>query len=524
MKKKILSIIVIVISFLLMYGSITIGENTIESAQDRVVALKFAEPAPIEEMPDMENPEAAEETIEEEKTNSYNKKELAIIITSSVVFTASFILVIYATMVLFGGIKRINSFRVAFTYALLVITLSEIIIITTIKKTDNTYLNGKSYEVKVLKKEQALHVINKETEELDKIYESIKQNESVLKITDEATYNGTNINITKTSGKNTQDEEVNNVLLATNSSKVTLKDSNIISNNKESSAIYATKMNTIVDLDNVNITTTKDDSKGIVTKENSELTIQNSTITTTGNKSELFYSGSTITSENINAITNSNIATIFQANNLTINNSILETNLLEEQKGLFIITSTEEEYSEYTNAQIFLERNTIKANNNSPYFNTTPLFYVENTNSKINITKNNITYGKETLLKVVTNNKFNPKTTTLTMTDTIIRGNILVDSNSEAKINLNNVIYTGSINSNDESQSVDVVLDRTSIWSLTNHSYINKIQVQKNTNVADYIYSNGYNIYYNAQNNEELHSRVIYLPGGGRLIPVNKAS
>ena len=108
MKKKILSIIVIVISFLLMYGSITTIENTITSAQDRVVDLKFQETEIVEEMPEGENPEGETAEVEEE-TNSYNKKELAIIITSSVILSASFILIIYATMVFFGGIKNINS-------------------------------------------------------------------------------------------------------------------------------------------------------------------------------------------------------------------------------------------------------------------------------------------------------------------------------------------------------------------------------------------------------------------------------
>ena len=524
MKKKILSIVAIVISFLLMYGSITTMENTIASAQDRVVELKFQETEIVEEMPEGENPEGETAEVEEE-TNSYNKKELAIIITSSVILSASFILIIYATMVFFGGIKNINSFKVAFTYALLVIILSEAILLTTINYSDKNYLNGKSFEIKALKKEQAFHVINKETEELNKVYEGLKQNESVLKITDEATYIGTNLDITKKSGKLTsKKEEVNNCVLATNSSKVTIQDSNITSNNKDSSAIYATKINTIVELTNVNITTTKDNSKGIVTKDNSELTIKDSTINTTGKSSELVSSSSNIAADNITGTTNTNIATIFQANKITLNNSFLETNLLEDKKGLFTISSIEEEYSDYTNAQLFLENNTIKVNNTSEYFKTTPLLYVENTNSKINLDKNKITYGNEILLSVITSNKYRPKTTTLTITDTIIKGNILVDTNSEARINLNNVTYTGTVNGNNESQSVDVILDKTSMWYVTGHSYINKLQFQRNTSPTNYIYSYGYNIYYNASNNPELNNRTIYLPGGGRLIPVNKAS
>ena len=135
-----------------------------------------------------------------------------------------------------------------------------------------------------------------------------------------------------------------------------------------------------------------------------------------------------------------------------------------------------------------------------------------------------ITYGNEILLSVITSNKYRPKTTTLTITDTTIKGNILVDTNSEARINLNNVIYTGTVNGNNESQSVDVILDKTSKWYVTGHSYINKLQFQRNTSPTNYIYSYGYNIYYNASNNPELNNRTIYLPGGGRLIPVNKAS
>ena len=525
MKKKILSIIAIVISFLLMYGSITINQNTNTSAQERLVELKFTETEITEEIPEEGMPEGEGEEVTEEETNSYTKQELAIIITTSVIFASSFFMVIYATMVLFGGIKNINTFRVTFSYALLVIVASEIIIITTINETDKNFINGKSFEVEALKRENANHVINAETKEKNKTYESTSKNETVLKITDEAIYEGTNLDITKTSGKLTNKEAgLNNVVLITNASQATIKNSTITSTNKDSSGIYITKLNSTAELNNVNITTTKDNSKGIITKEDSELTINNSTITTNGLSSELLLSSSKITVDNLTGNTNSNIATIHQANNLTINNSLLESNLLENVKGIFTITSDKEEYSDYTNAQLFLEYNTIKINDKSKYFIETPLFYVKNTNAKINLNKNNITYGKGILLNVETSTKYRPKTTTLTMTDTIIKGNILVDANSEAKINLNNVVYTGTINGANESQSVDIVLDKTSKWNVTGHSYINKIQVQKNTSVSNYIYSNGYNIYYNATNNEELKGRTISLPGGGRLIPVNKAS
>lgn len=527
MKKKVISIIIIFLSFILMYSSITTNELTIKNSQERVVNEKFAPKEEIvEEDPTGEGEEAAA-TAEIDESNSFNSRELATIIISSVVFAISFITIIYGTMVIFNGIKNISSLKVAISYTILVIIFAEAIIISTIIKTDQSFLNGKYFEIEALKREQALYVINKPTEEKNKSLQSTEANETVLKITDEATYTADHLDLTKISGETDNEDNlkngVNNVLLATNASQATITNSTITSKNISSSAIYATELNTILNLDNIQLKTHNDKSKALIAMNKSEINIKNSNIETIGKESELFYSSGTINAENITANTSSSIAKILNTNNLLIKKSTINSNLNTKQDGLFNIIS-EETTSTYETASLTIEESDITLDEKSFEYKETPLFFVNNTDSQINLTKNNIKYSNNILLKVISSENSGLKNTVFTSSDNTLRGNILVDKYSKARINFNNTIYTGSINHTNESNNVTVTIDKTSYWNLTGHSYIDTITFQNQNNIRRYINSNGYNIYCNAENNSWLGNRIIILPGGGKLIPINQAS
>ena len=528
MKKKIISIIIIILSFVLMYSSITTNELTIKNAQERVVNEKFEPKEEIVEEETMGEGEEATATEEIDESNSFNSKELATLIISSVVFAISFISVIYSTMVIFNGIQNISSLKVAISYTILVIIFAEVIIISTIIKTDQSFLNGKYFEIEALKREQALYVINKPTEEKNKSLQSTESNETVLKITDEATYTADNLDLTKISGKITDNEDnlkngVNNVLLATNASQATITNSTITSKNISSSAIYATELNTTLNLYNIEIKTHNDKSKALIAMNKSEINIKNSNIETIGEESELFYSSGTINAENITANTSSSIAKILNTNNLLIKKSTINSKLNKKQNGLFNITS-EETTSTYETASLTIEESDITLDEKSFEYKETPLFFVNNTDSQINLTNNNIKYSNNILLKIISSENSGLKNTVFTSSDNTLRGNIFVDKYSKARINFNNTIYTGSINHTNESNNVTVTIDKTSYWNLTGHSYIDTITFQNQNNIRRYINSNGYNIYCNAENNSWLGNRTITLPGGGKLIPINRAS
>ena len=116
------------------------------------------------------------------------------------------------------------------------------------------------------------------------------------------------------------------------------------------------------------------------------------------------------------------------------------------------------------------------------------------------------------------------KSTVFTITESNIKGNILADKNSGGRININRSTYTGAINPTNESKNIVVTLDKYSTWNLTGDSYIDTITFQNQRNIRKYINSNGYNIYCSVEGNEWLEGKTLALAGGGKLIPINKAS
>ena len=90
---------------------------------------------------------------------------------------------------------------------------------------------------------------------------------------------------------------------------------------------------------------------------------------------------------------------------------------------------------------------------------------------------------------------------------------------------MNNTKFKGQINKNNVSKNIDVTFDTNSSWTLTGNSYVNTLTVTKKDlkNIRKYIKSNGYNVYYNAYNNEWLEGKVVKLSGGGKLIPIFKS-
>ena len=120
MKKKIICLIIILISLLVMCTSISINETTIKNTRDRILEELYTEEEPvIEEQQEEQAPteeELAEgetgEVIEEDKTNSYNNKELVTIIISTTLFVVAFVTIIFTTMTLFNAIKLPPSVKV----------------------------------------------------------------------------------------------------------------------------------------------------------------------------------------------------------------------------------------------------------------------------------------------------------------------------------------------------------------------------------------------------------------------------
>lgn len=572
MKKR--QIILIIICLALLGLTISTNYITTNLAQERVIKEQEQKDLEIgtysesysDEIPLMEEGAVAgANTEKEEETNKYNTSELSIIISSSIIFT---LVIFYLIITKFGKYSlnsQINTTKkLIYTCTLLVLACS-IIPTSFVIATDKKILN--SYDTKsITEKSMAVIEVTK-NENVSNLREISKEdNKSVIQVSNKAKYNATNLELTKESGKSTDFDSstlygLNSTFIAKEGSEIFLEDSKLSSSISYSSAFFATGLETTATLNNVELSTDKDNSSAlnasseakidisnseIKTKgnnsdaiktldANSLININDSTITTEGQNSTLLYSKGKIEALNIKGTSNSYLAIIEDRNSLELTNANLITNgqdkTINEYLGAFLIYSQESASASnnYTSAKLDIIDSIIEINKDSSWYDKTPLFYLTNTEANINITNTTLNYGSDILLKAVANSEYgdigdNAASVTLTATDQELTGEIIVDSNSKVRLNLNNSTYEGKINVDNLSANVDVTFDYDSRWELTGDSYINILQITKTDylrkNVRKYIRSNGYNVYYNSANNEWLEGRTYNLQGGGKLIPL----
>lgn len=572
MKKR--QIILIIICLALLGLTISTNYITTNLAQERVIKEQEQKDLEIgtysesysEEIPLMEEGAVAgANTEKEEETNKYNTSELSIIISSSIIFT---LVIFYLIITKFGKYSlnsQINTTKkLIYTCTLLVLACS-IIPTSFVIATDKKILN--SYDTKsITEKSMAVIEVTK-NENVSNLREISKEdNKSVIQVSNKAKYNATNLELTKESGKSTDFDSstlygLNSTFIAKEGSEIFLEDSKLSSSISYSSAFFATGLETTATLNNVELSTDKDNSSALNASSEAKIDISNSEIKTKGNNSDaiktldanslinindstiitegqnstLLYSKGKIEALNIKGTSNSYLAIIEDRNSLELTNANLITNgqdkTINEYLGAFLIYSQESASASnnYTSAKLDIIDSIIEINKDSSWYDKTPLFYLTNTEANINITNTTLNYGSDILLKAVANNEYgdigdNAASVTLTATDQELTGEIIVDSNSKVRLNLNNSTYEGKINVDNLSANVDVTFDYDSRWELTGDSYINILQITKTDylrkNVRKYIRSNGYNVYYNSANNEWLEGRTYNLQGGGKLIPL----
>ena len=566
MKKR--QIILIIICLALLGLTISTNYITTNLAQERVIKEQEQKDLEIgtysesysEEMPLMEEGAVAgANTEKEEETNKYNTSELSIIIFSSIIFTLVIFYLIITKFDKYSLNSQINTTKkLIYTCTLLVLACS-IIPTSFVIATDKKILN--SYDTKsITEKSMAVIEVTK-NENVSNLREISKEdNKSVIQVSNKAKYNATNLELTKESGKSTDFDSstlygLNSTFIAKEGSEIFLEDSKLSSSISYSSAFFATGLETTATLNNVELSTDKDNSSALNASSEAKIDISNSEIKTKGNNSDaiktldanslinindstiitegqnstLLYSKGKIEALNIKGTSNSYLAIIEDRNSLELTNANLITNgqdkTINEYLGAFLIYSQESASASnnYTSAKLDIIDSIIEINKDSSWYDKTPLFYLTNTEANINITNTTLNYGSDILLKAVANNEYgdigdNAASVTLTATDQELTGEIIVDSNSKVRLNLNNSTYEGKINVDNLSANVDVTFDYDSRWELTGDSYINILQITKTDylrkNVRKYIRSNGYNVYYNSANNEWLEGRTYNLQGG----------
>lgn len=567
MKKKKFHFIFLIASLLLIVGCITINQNTTSYAKERIITE--LNNTPIEELQNIETPEEITEgeTVVEEETNSYKLTELAIIIITTIIIIACILNIIITKLGTRSLIESLSTPKSLIYYSFFLIILSSIIPAYSIIKTDANVLNGSETKARN-EKSIAIVEIEEDKENKDLKEESNNNDTSVIQVSNGATYTATNLELSKISGTSTDIESsmyygLNSAFIVKDNSNVILNNSSITTKSDYSTAFFATGMSTTATLTNVSLSTENKNSNGlsisesssinaskvnIITKgeqsaalktitNNSEIIIDDSTLITEGSNSPIFEIKGKVEATNILATsTNSNIAVLENSSSLSIIESELTTasyNIDEKLSSVFFLykSNSKTASNDSGSSDLTIKDSKITVNKDSNVYKIAPIFYITNTSSVINITNTDIDYGSNTLIKVSKNEKYgdtedNGGEVNFTATDQKLKGNIVVDEISSIRFNLNNSSYKGQINGNNESKNVHVTLDKKAEWTLTGDSYLNTLTIQNGRidRLARYIKSNGYNIYYNTENNEWLNGRTIRLYGGGKLIPVTYES
>jgi hypothetical protein len=252
------------------------------------------------------------------------------------------------------------------------------------------------------------------------------------------------------------------------------------------------------------------------------ITVKGVNISTSGPDSPGIYSTGTISvSDATISATGSEAAVIEGPNSIVLSNTSLTTSK-ENKWGILMYQSMSGGATGATST--FTQTNGNLSNTAS----TGPLFYVTNANGIINLNAVNVKVISGTLLKAAAGKwgikGSNGGTAKLTANRQTLRGSLIADKYSSITLTLqNNSILTGSINNANTAGIIELTLDATSKWNVTEDSYINTLSDASGIsgNSIINIYGNGFNVYYNPglPENKYLDRKIYKLNGGGYLAP-----
>ena len=562
MKQKIFTITFILISLLLIIGSITLNINTIKHSKENIIErkssehIKFATQETLNEY----SSGSSSENSQKEQTNSFSKSELIIIIITTTISIIGIINLLITRLGTISIIAALNTTKKLIYYSIIIVLIPSIFSTYIIVTCDNKLLNTSETKSRN-NKSIAVIEITKDGKKDNIKEESLNDDTSVIQVLSGANYSIINSDLYKKAGKSSDKEAsiyygLNSAILIKNKSVVELKNNKIITDADYSSGIFATDPTTTVNIDNIIINTLQKHSSGLVASDGSIIEINNSHIKTlkesspalktictsseiiandtelftNGNNSPLIHSSGKLTATNITgSADSSNILYFDSITSVIINDSKLSTSLFAEHNGAIELFTNISKYERalYKNASLTIENSELSITKDSPNYKTSPMFYITNIDANININNTKLNYGSNILFNITSNSKYgdiedNSASVVFTSNDQELKGDIIIDEKSSIYINLNNTNYKGKINNNNSSKKVNVVLDKTAKWELTGDSYLTQLTIHngKISRLKNQIDSNGYNIYYDIDQNEWLNRETIKLPGGGKLIPM----
>lgn len=394
----------------------------------------------------------------------------------------------------------------------------------------------------------------------NKTLSATSSDESAIVVNDGGSLNATGLTISKSGdSSNTENSEfygLNAAVLVQKESEATIKNTTIKTSATGANAIFSTGENATLNVSNTKITTTGDSSRGLdatyggtinankvtittsgqhcaaVATDRGEgtVTVKNSILNTNGKGSPCVYSTGTISvSDSKGTATNSSCAVIEGKNSITLNNTKLTSygvGRVDEgidNCGVMIYQSMSGDASEGTGTFSATD-STLTISKKSKVYETSPMFFITNTDAVINLENTKLNYGSNQLVTVSGNDGewgnqgSNGGNLTLNATNQTLNGNISVDNISTASFILKSSTLTSTINSENNAKKVNLSLDSSSKWVITGDSYVTTLTLENND--LSLIEDHGYTIYYDASANSWLNGQTITLSNGRTLTPM----
>ena len=309
-------------------------------------------------------------------------------------------------------------------------------------------------------------------------------------------------------------EGANAVFAVGEDATVTVKDTTIVTKGNSSRGLDATLGGSIT-ADNVKIKTSGAHCAPVATdRGGGTVTVDNSTLIASGDGSPCIYSTGDITvTGSKGKATGSQICVVEGKNSITLDRCTL---IGAGKNGIMLYQSTSGD-AEVGTAVLTANNSTLKTTSAGP------MFYITNTDAVINLTGNKLIFTSGVLLDAAGNSTNNWGTpgknggnVTLNAVKQELSGDITCDEISTVSLDLKSSTFRGAVDA-DDTGSVSVALDSTSVWEVTADSYVTSIS-DSDTSYSN-IRSNGHTIYYDKAASPSLGGRTITLSDGGRLVP-----
>ena len=388
--------------------------------------------------------------------------------------------------------------------------------------------------------------------ESNQTYSASNADQSGIYVTGGGTLTLDSVTVT-TTGKTSSDENssfygLNAGILATSASSVTMNGGSISTTGTGANGAFATGEGTVVSLSNVTINATGDGGHGVMAtlggvmnltdvdmttagahsapiatdRGGGTINATGGTLITSGQDSPCYYSTGTLNISNgsCNA-TGSEAAVIEGANSIILTDSML-TSSIADKWGVMIYQSFSGD-AQGSNGVFTMSGGSLTYTDANG-----PLFYVTNTTGNISLSGVDIAAASGILIRAEGNDRWgtsgsNGGTVVLVTDAQTLSGDLVADSISSITATIQNgSILTGAINAAGTAKEVNLTLDSSSTWTVTNDSYLSCLTDPdgiSGTTISN-IMGNGHTVYYNADFCTGLAGQTYTLIGGGTLTPM----